>query len=108
MSFKLIIVITHPDKTDDIVDAAKAVGAKGATIIPSRGTGIEEAKTFFGLSLEDQRETILFLVEEDIMVKVRDAITVAGRLNEHGTGIAIIVNAQEVVGITSQIMDIQG
>ena len=42
--------------TDQIVTAAKSVGGTGATIIPARGTGIHEAKTFFGLTLEAQTD----------------------------------------------------
>jgi len=46
MRFKVIIATVKTDVTDNIVDAAKAAGATGATITPSRGTGIREAKTF--------------------------------------------------------------
>ena len=47
MRFKLIMTFIKPDTTGDVVDAMKEAGATGATIIPARGTGIHEAKTFF-------------------------------------------------------------
>ncbi len=56
MQFKLIIAFVKPSITDDVVDAMKEAGATGATIVPARGTGIHEAKTFFGLSIEDQTD----------------------------------------------------
>ncbi len=47
MQFKVILASVKSDITDKVVDAAKATGATGATIIHARGTGIREAKTFF-------------------------------------------------------------
>jgi len=74
MRFKLILSSVKADITDTIVDAAKEAGATGATIIPARGTGIKEAKTFFGLSLEAQTDIILFLVEEHLITKILETI----------------------------------
>ncbi len=41
---------------------------------PARGTGIHEAKSFFGLSIEGQTEIILFLVEEHVVEKFMKVI----------------------------------
>lgn len=46
MKFKLILASVKTHITDSIVDAAKEVGATGATIITARGTGMREAHTF--------------------------------------------------------------
>ena len=70
MRFKIVFAPVKPSKTDAIVDAAKAAGATGATIIPARGTGMHEAKTFFGLTLEDQTDIVMFLLEEHIVKPV--------------------------------------
>ena len=67
MRFKLILSSVKPTITDKVVDAAKEAGATGATIIQSRGTGMREAKTFFGLSLEAQTDIIMFLVEDQVL-----------------------------------------
>jgi D-serine deaminase-like pyridoxal phosphate-dependent protein len=50
MRFKIVFAPVKTHKTDPIVDAAKAAGATGATIIPARGTGMREAKTFLSIS----------------------------------------------------------
>lgn len=103
MHFKLVVVTTRTDLTDTIVDAAKKVGATGATILAARGTGIHEAKTFFGLSLEIQRDVILFLLEEHLVKTVMEAVKVAGGFHEPGTGIAFSLDIDSVVGLESQI-----
>ena len=103
MQFKLILSSVKTDITDKIVDAAKASGATGATIIPARGTGIHEAKTFFGLSLEAQTDIILLLVEEHLVSKILQGIKEAGEFHKPGTGIAFVVPVEHVVGLESQI-----
>ncbi|MCD4677291.1 MAG: P-II family nitrogen regulator [Desulfobacula sp.] len=103
MRFKLVLSSVKADITDHIVDAAKKAGATGATIIPARGTGIKEAKTFFGLSLEAQTDIILLLVEEHLVVKILDTIKKAGKFHKPGTGIAFVIPVEHVVGLESQM-----
>jgi nitrogen regulatory protein PII len=103
MRFKLILSSVKQTITDDVVDAAKKAGATGATIIPARGTGIHEAKTFFGLSLEAQTDIVMFLVEEHLVGKIMESIKVAGQFHKPGTGIAFVVPVEHVTGLESQM-----
>jgi nitrogen regulatory protein P-II 1 len=103
MRFKLILSSVKPDITDSIVDAAKEAGATGATIIPARGTGMKEAKSFFGLSLEAQTDIILFLIEEHLVSKILDTIKETGEFHKPGTGIAFVIPVEQVVGLEGQI-----
>ena len=103
MRFKIVFAPVKTHKTDPIVDAAKAAGATGATIIPARGTGMHEAKTFFGLALEDQTDIVMFLLEEHLVRPVLNAIKTAGDFNQPGTGIAFVMPVEQVVGLESQI-----
>lgn len=103
MKFKIVFAPVKTHKTDSIVDAAKKAGATGATIIPARGTGMHEAKTFFGLTLEDQTDIVMFLIEEHIVKQVLEAIKTAGEFNKPGTGIAFVLPVEEVLGLESQM-----
>lgn len=103
MKFKIILASVKSDLTDNIVDAAKAAGATGATIITARGTGIREAKTFFGLSLEAQTDIIMFLLEESLVAKILKTIGETGRFDQPGTGIAFVMPVDQVIGLESQI-----
>lgn len=103
MQFKVILASVKSEISDRIVDAGKQGGATGATIIPARGTGIHEAKTFFGLTLEAQTDIIMFLVEEHIVQSILDAIKVAGNFQEPGTGIAFVLPVEHVIGLESQM-----
>ena len=103
MQFKLIITFIKPNISDNVVDAMKKAGATGATIIPARGTGIHEAKTFFGLSIEDHTEIILFLVEEHVVEKFMKVISKAGKFSKPGTGVAFVLPIEHVTGLESQM-----
>ena len=103
MQFKLIMAFVQPSIADDVVDAMKKAGATGATIIPARGTGIHEAKSFFGLSIEDQTDIIVFLVEEHVVENLMKVIRLAGKFNEPGTGIAFVLPVEHVAGLESQM-----
>jgi len=104
MHFKMIIVFVEDRKTDAVMDAAREAGATGATVIHNaRGDGMKVSKTFFGLSLETQRDVVLLLVEEHLSRHILEEINQAGKLDdEPGTGIACQIDVEDAVGIVHQ------
>ena len=104
MHFKVIIVFVEDDKTDAIMDAAREVGATGATVINhARGEGMKRRETFFGLSLETQRDVILLLVEKHLSRRILEEINRVGQFDDKpGTGIAFQVDVEDAVGIVNQ------
>ncbi len=105
MHFKLIMTFVQDDKTDDVMKAARDAGATGATIINNaRGEGLKSSKTFFGLSLETQRDVLIFLVEEHMSREILETISAAGEFEARpGCGIAFQVDVEDVVGISQQV-----
>ncbi len=103
MQFKIILASVKTEITDQVVDAAKKAGATGATIIPARGTGVHEAKTFFGLTLEAQTDIIMFLIEKHHVRDILSAIQTAGNFSKPGTGIAFVLPVEHVIGLESQL-----
>ena len=104
MHFKMIVVFTEDEKTDDVMEAARKAGATGATVINNaRGEGLEMSKTFFGLSLETQRDVVLFLVEEHLSRHILEEISRVGEFDEKpGTGIAFQLDVEDAVGVAQQ------
>ena len=75
MHFKLLIAFVEDNKTEKVMDAARKAGATGATVINNaRGEGLLQSKTFFGLSLETQRDVLMFLVEEHLSRSILEKI----------------------------------
>jgi len=103
MRFKLIFVSVQQDLSDKVVDTAKSAGATGATIIPARGIGSHDKKTFFGLTIEGPVDVVLFLVEEHVTQNILDALNKACKLQEPGVGMAFVLPVDQVVGLDSQM-----
>jgi nitrogen regulatory protein PII len=105
MHFKLIIALIDDEKTDEVIEAAKAAGATGASIVNNaRGEGMNRQKTFLGLSLTTQRDMILFLVEEHLSRKVLETISDIGDMETpNGAGIAFTLDVEDAVGLTEHI-----
>ena len=103
MAFKCVVAMVKPDLTDGVVDAAKQAGATGATIVPGSGTGAYEARSFFGLTVDTRTDILLFLLTDDAVAPVLDAVERAGRFSEPGTGIAFVVPVDRVAGLGSQL-----
>jgi nitrogen regulatory protein PII len=108
MRFKLIIAFVNDDVTDAVLDASRIAGATGATVINNaRGEGIEKSKTFFGLTLETQRDVILLLVEEHMSRDVLEIISDVGHFDDSpGTGIAFQIDVEDAVGVSHQIKEL--
>jgi len=105
MHFKLIIAFTEDSITDKVVHAAREKGATGSTVIShARGEGVNIAKTFLGLSLETQRDVILFLVEEHLSREILESISSTGEFDANpGSGIAFSIDVEDAVGISHQV-----
>lgn len=105
MHFKLIIAFVEDDKTEAVMAAARTCGATGATVITNaRGEGLERSKTFFGLSLETQRDVLLFLVEEHMSRRILERIAQVGEFDvKQGAGIAFQIDVEDALGVAHQI-----
>ena len=105
MRMKLIVALVDEDRVDAVVEAARAGGATGATVIGrARGEGLKPEKTFLGLDLHAIGNVVLFVVVEtrarDILERIRDA----GRFDEEdGTGVAFQIAIEDAVGLTTQM-----
>lgn len=104
MHFKLIVALAEDHRTDAIMDAARKAGAMGATVVhQARGEGIETAKTFLGLTLEAQRDMLLFLVEEHLSRHILETIEDVGGFRKAGAGIAFQLDVEDAVGVAHQV-----
>ena len=104
MHFKLIVAFVEDSKTEAVMHAAREAGATGCTVINhARGEGLDESKTFFGLSLATQRDVVLLLVEQHLSRHILEHVSDVGEFERQpGTGIAMLLDVEDAVGITRQ------
>ena len=107
MRFKVILAFVNDKYQDEVIEAAKGAGATGVTILNARGEGIHSQKSFLGLSMESQKDMLLFLVEDFIADDIMNAIYEAGQLSEHGNGITFSLNVDRAIGLESQMRSME-
>ncbi|MCZ4295817.1 P-II family nitrogen regulator [Vibrio sinaloensis] len=105
MRFKLLVAFVEDSKTNVVLDAARKAGATGATVINNaRGEGLNQKRTFFGLTLDVQKDVLLFVVEEHLSRHILETINEVGEFDQaSGQGIAIQIDIEDAVGVAHQV-----
>jgi nitrogen regulatory protein PII len=105
MHFKLIIAMVEDRHTEEILNAAREEGATGATVLnQARGEGLSPTKTFLGLSIGNQVDVIMMLVEEHLSRHILEKIAAVGEFDQTpGTGITFQIDVDDAIGVRHQI-----
>lgn len=76
MVFKheLIVVILNEGYADFVMDAARAAGAGGGTVLHAKGTGSTRGEKFFGVSLADEKDMVYIIAHADEKAAIMRAI----------------------------------
>ena len=72
--YELLVVIANQGYTDLIMDAARGVGAAGGTVIHAKGTGMEGAERFLGVSLGSEKEMVFIVALREHKNNIMKAI----------------------------------
>ncbi|MFA7431300.1 MAG: P-II family nitrogen regulator [Rhodospirillaceae bacterium] len=110
MNFKMIIAFVPDTTLDAVLDAARAAGATGSTVITSaRGEGMKPERKFLGLDLASHRNLVFWLVEDHVASTVLRDISAAGRFeDERGAGIACQIDVEAAVGMMRHAQALKG
>ena len=71
---ELIIIIANRGYTELVMDAARGAGAYGGTVIQAKGTGMEQAEKFMGVSLATEKEMIFIVTRKDQKNNIMTAV----------------------------------
>ncbi len=82
----LITCIVQRGKADDIVQAAQAAGASGATVHYARGSGVRERLGILGVAVEVEKEVISILAATDQADRIFEVMHKAAQLDTPGMG----------------------
>ena len=96
---EVIFCIVNAGFSDAVMDAAKAFGARGGTVIHARGTANSEAEQLFKITVQPEKEIVMILVPSDIKNDILHALYKAVGLNTPGQGIAFTMPVTAAVGL---------
>ncbi len=100
-SHEVIFCIVNSGHSDDVMDAAREVGARGGTVIRARGTANAEAEKLFNIVVQPEKEIVMILVEKALKNDILHELYKRVGLSTPSQGIAFAMPVTSVVGLSS-------
>ncbi len=97
----LIIAVTNLGYVDDVMDAARAVGVPGGTVLHARRVGTKQAEKFFGVPIHPEKEMLFILVKREDRARIMDAISEKNGLHTDAKTIVFSLPVNNVAGLPS-------
>ena len=97
---EVIFAIVDSGYAEDVMDVARAQGARGGTILNARGVAREEAAAFFGITLHAEKEILMMVVEKSIRDDILNAIYKEMGMAQKAHGIVFSLPVSDVAGLT--------
>lgn len=95
----LVIVIAEQGYTNLIMDAAREAGAYGGTVIHAKGTGMEAAEKFMGVSLAAEKEIIYIVTKTEQKNSIMQAIMEKAGLDSKAKAITFSLPVTDTAGL---------
>ena len=96
---EVIFAIVNSGYAEDVMDIARELGVRGGTILNARGVVKEEAAAFFGITLHQDKEILMMVVEKAIRDTVLNAIYKQMGMAKKAKGIAFSLPVSDVAGL---------
>jgi len=96
---EVIFAIVNSGYAEDVMDIAREQGVRGGTILNARGVVREEAAAFFGITLHQEKEILMMVVEKSIRDNVLNAIYKQMGMAKKAKGIAFSLPVSDVAGL---------
>ena len=105
---EVVFAIVNSGYADDVMDIAREQGVRGGTILNARGVVKEEAAAFFGITLHQDKEILMMVVEKEIRDNVLNAIYKEMGMAKKARGIAFSLPVSDVAGLAPKTAPAEG
>lgn len=85
--YELVICVVNAGFSQNVMEAARAAGAKGGTILRARGSANPESEEFFNIKIQPDKELIMILVPKSIKDDVEKAVYKEAGIADEAKGI---------------------
>lgn len=96
---ELIVVIANQGNIDLIMNAAREAGAYGGTVIHARGTGMEMAEKFMGVSIAAEKEMIFIVTRKEQKNSIMNAIMEKAGMESRAKSIVFSLPVTDTAGL---------
>ena len=99
---ELIIVILNEGYSDFVMDAARAAGAGGGTVLHAKGTGGTRGEKFFSVSLADEKDMIYIIAHRDEKTTIMRSINEQAGPSSKAGAICFSLPISSVAGLRAR------
>lgn len=100
--YELIIVIANHGHSEEVMDAARAQGAGGGTVIHAKGTGLEKAEKFLGVSIAGEKEIIYIVTKTEMKNAIMKSIMENAGLESKAKAVVFSIPVTDTAGLRLQ------
>ncbi len=104
--YELIIVILNQGYSNIVMDAARGKGAGGGTVIHAKGTGMEKAEQFLGVSIAAEKEMIFIVTKAKGKNEIMKAIMEEAGMDSKAKSIVFSLPVTSTAGLRLQEEDL--
>lgn len=97
--YTVIWVSVASGYSDDVVDASRAAGARGGTVIKGRRRHSERVSQHMGISTQDEQDFVMIVTPKEKKSEVMSAISNACGLRTPAHGVVLSLPVDEVIGL---------
>lgn len=96
--YELIVIIANEGRTDQVMNAARSAGATGGTVLHGKGTGSQNPKKFYNVSIAAEKEVILMVAPTDRKAEIMKTILRQAGPDSEAGAILFSLPVSEVAG----------
>jgi nitrogen regulatory protein PII len=100
-TMELLVVVSNQGHNDLVMDAARGAGAYGGTVIHARGTGMNQAELFFGVSLASEKDLTFIVTKKNQRNAIMSAIMKEAGMDTPAQSIVFSLPVTDAVGLNT-------
>lgn len=97
--YELLMVIANQGYSDLIMDAARGENARGGTVLHARGTGMQHAEKFLGVTVADEKEILMIVAKKNDKNGIMKAIMEKAGVNSKARAIVFSLPVTDTAGM---------
>jgi len=97
--YSAIMAIVNQGFSEEVMNAARPMGASGGTVFHSRRIGSEEAMKFWNISIQQEREVVLILAKKEDKKAIMQAVNKTCGMQSEAHGIVLSLPVDEIIGV---------
>ena len=100
-TMELLVVVSNQGHNDLVMDAARGAGAYGGTVIHARGTGMNQAELFFGVSLASEKDLTFIVTKKNQRNAIMSAIMKEAGMDTPAQSIVFSLPVMDALGLNT-------